>query len=191
MSDFAIPNVWIPKGITSRREPIVEEGVLDETPIVTVWRQEHPLIPVLSAKVAQSHVVQMLGNDLIKRGSRDLRNVFVKNREMLQVPEGRVLNPVIPLDLSDAIEKTAKRIKEDLHQELTQRIQEKNEKEARHVIEEIRALSDATPLFQTFFKEVGGFTLDTDGRAINAWELCCCKRLFRVDVITGYSFKYL
>ena len=173
MSEIASLPAWIPKIVTMRNEPLVEEGSMDVIPMVPVFRETHPLLPVFSRELALSPEVHELCAGIFRTIRINFEEIILKNRVFF---EGRVGE--IPVDVSHSLRATANRLIRELEARKKPRLKQVN----RIFQSKIDCLSLALDALIPFFDRVSVFSSETTSGDMDVWIGRCVKELYRIDI---------
>lgn len=173
MSEIAALPIWIPKAVTARNEPLVEEGSMDVIPMAPIFREVHPALPVFSRELALSLEVQDLCRGIFRTIMINFEEIILKNRAFFKGKGG-----AIPVDVSHSLNATASRLIGELEARKKPRLKKVN----KLFQSKIDCLNAALESLIPFFDQGAVFSSETTIEDMNGWVRRCVKELYRVDI---------
>jgi hypothetical protein len=173
MSEIASLPAWIPKTVTMRNEPLVEEGSMDVIPMTSVFRENHPSLPVFSRELALSIEVQELCRGIFRTIMMNFEEIILKNCTFFKGKGG-----AIPVDVSHSLKATASRLIGELEARKKPRLKKVNQL----VQSKIDCLNLALESLIPFFDQAAVFSSETTLGDMNGWVRRCIKEIYRIDI---------
>jgi len=146
---------------------------MDVIPVVTVFRETHPLLPVFSRELALSPEVHELCTGIFRTIRVNFEEIILKNHAFF---EGKVGE--IPVDVSHSLRATANRLIGELEARKKPRLKKVN----RLFQSKIDCLNLALEALIPFFDRVSVFSSETTRGDMDVWMRRCVKELYRIDI---------